>query len=111
MDKEHFLTRLGQWPKIHFSEVCITVCGGSPSPELYVRDRADPPCWLFIRRLVAGENSDSVLARYSQWLVEFHRERGNDFCLLSPHDDQSSNEPAEEQTALSPTPLPLVTER
>lgn len=96
MEKQHFLTRLGQWPKIQFSEVCITACGGSIQPELYVRDRADPPRWLFIRRLGGSENHDGLLTIYSQWLAEFHQQRGTDFCLPPPFDRAFEDElPAE----------------
>lgn len=84
MNKQRFFTRLGQWPKIQFVEVCITAGdkSGSDRAELYVRDRADPPCWLFVRRLSASENRESVLASYSLWLTEYHRQRGTDYCLL-----------------------------
>jgi len=81
MDKQHFLTRLGKWTKIRFSEVCITPGGNSIQPELYVRDRTDPPCWLFIRRLDASENPASLQAIYTLWLAEFHRHRDIDFSL------------------------------
>lgn len=78
------------------SEVCITACGGSIQPELYVRDRADPPRWLFIRRLGGSENHDGLLTIYSQWLAEFHQQRGTDFCLLPPSDRAFKEElPAE----------------
>ncbi|RRZ95504.1 hypothetical protein [Erwinia sp. 198] len=118
MEKQHFLTRLGQWPKIQFSEVCITACGGSVQPELYVRDRAEPPRWLFIRRLGDSENHDGLLALYSQWLTEFHQQRGTDFCLLPPFDRafrdelpaQNSDKPPKTPPGAALRPL-LIAER
>lgn len=91
MNKQHFLTRLGQWPKIQFTEVCITACGenGSLSSELYVRDGTEPPCWLFIRRLSASENHQSVLASYNLWLTEYHRQRGMGYLSLSSPESEA----------------------
>ena len=77
MEKERFLTRLGKWPNIEFTEVCITLCGSSDSSrsELYVRDRDDPPRWLFIRRLGLSEQPERILTNYNLWLAEFNERR------------------------------------
>ncbi|WP_380178622.1 hypothetical protein [Kalamiella sp. sgz302252] len=82
MEKERFLTRLGKWPNIEFTEVCITLCGNSEDSrsELYVRDRDDPPRWLFIRRLAVSEQPERILASYNLWLAEFNNRRLPTFC-------------------------------
>ncbi|WP_414148857.1 hypothetical protein ACMGGR_10425 [Erwinia sp. BNK-24-b] len=77
MDKERFFTLMGKWPKIRFTDLCLIPSGntGKPYPELYVRDSADPPCWLFVGS-VPVEESEAALARYSVWLAEFQRNYG-----------------------------------